>query len=59
MVENNDRVDIELITVTAFNIEARYPDMKCAFREKCTAEYTEKELAKIKELFRWLRSHVP
>lgn len=47
-----------LITITAFNIEARYPDMKRAFREKCTAEYTEKEMAKIEELFQWLNSHL-
>jgi hypothetical protein len=42
-----------------YSIEARYPDVKRAFREKCAAEYTEKELARIDELFRWPRSHVP
>jgi len=48
-----------LITVTAFNIEARYPDMKRAFRQKCTPKYTQRQMTMIKELFGWLRSHLP
>jgi len=45
-----------LITITAFNIEARYPDLKRAFRQKCTAEFTARQMATIKEVFQWLRS---
>jgi hypothetical protein len=45
-----------LITITAFNIEARYPDFKRSFRQKCTAKYTADQLATIKELFLWLQS---
>ena len=48
-----------LITITAFNIEARYPDLKRAFRQKCTMEYTQRQLAMIKELFTWLQSLLP
>jgi hypothetical protein len=48
-----------LITITAFNIEARYPDVKRTFRQKCTAEYTERQMTLIKELFAWLRSQMP
>ncbi len=48
-----------LITVTAFNIEARYPDLKRAFRQMCTPEYTRRQMMMIKELFEWLRSHLP
>jgi len=48
-----------LITITAFNIEARYPDVKRAFRQKCTAEYTECQMAIIRELFKWLQSQLP
>ena len=48
-----------LITITAFNIEARYPDVKRAFRQKCTAEYTECQMVIIKELFKWLQSQLP
>jgi len=48
-----------LITITAFNIEARYPDLKRAFRQQCTPEYTQRQLASIKEIFAWLRSLLP
>jgi HEPN domain-containing protein len=48
-----------LLTITAFNIEARYPDVKRAFRQKCTAEYTEQQMEGIKELFEWLHFHAP
>ncbi len=48
-----------LITVTAFNIEARYPDLKRAFRQMCTPEYTRRQMMMIKKLFEWLRSHLP
>ena len=33
-----------LLTITAFNIEARYPDLKRAFRQQCTPEYTQRQL---------------
>ncbi len=53
-----------LLTITAFNIEARYPearypDLKRAFRQQCTPEYTQSQLASIKEIFVWLRSLLP
>jgi hypothetical protein len=48
-----------LVTITAFNIEARYPDMKRAFRQKCTPEYTARQMTLIKEVFVWLRSQLP
>lgn len=47
-----------LVTITAFNIEARYPDMKRAFRQKCTPEYTRNQMILIKEVFQWLRSKI-
>jgi HEPN domain-containing protein len=30
----------QLTTITAFNLEARYPDLKRSFRLVCTPEYT-------------------
>jgi HEPN domain-containing protein len=48
-----------LITITAFNIEARYPDMKRTFRQKCTPEYSAEQMALIKEVFEWLQSLLP
>ena len=47
-----------LIRISAFNIEARYPDMKRDFRRMCTPEYTGQQMAVIKEIFAWLRSQV-
>jgi len=57
---NPDEVQTEaLITITAFNIEARYPDVKRAFRQRCTAEFTARQMAMIKEVLQWLRSLIP
>jgi HEPN domain-containing protein len=48
-----------LIKITAFNIESRYPDVKRAFRKKCTAEFTRNQMQIIKEIFQWLKSLLP
>ncbi len=44
-----------LITITAFNIEARYPDFKRNFRKKCTAEYAQGQMTAIRETHKWLK----
>ncbi len=46
----------DLIRITAFNLEARYPDYKKKFRNKCTKNFTTQELDKIYEVFKWLKS---
>ena len=46
----------DLIRITAFNLEARYPDYKKKFRTKCTSYFTTKELDRIYEVFKWLKS---
>ena len=48
-----------LIRITGFNIEARYPDVKRAFRKKCTSEFTDSQMNIIKEVFQWLKSLLP
>ncbi len=48
----------QLDVMTTFNLEARYPDYKRAFRNKCTPEYTQKWMQIVKENFKWLRSHL-
>jgi len=48
-----------LITITAFNIETRYPDMKRTFRQRCTAAFTAHQMTMIKEVLKWLRSLIP
>jgi len=49
----------KLITITTFNIEARYPDMKRTFRQQCTPKYTARQMTAIKEIFEWLTSLLP
>ncbi len=44
-----------LIVISSFNIEARYPDIKRAFRSKCTKEYTSEQMSRIKEIFQCLK----
>jgi len=48
-----------LETVTDFNLEARYPDEKFSFQQKCTTEFTAQYLEKIKEMASWLRQQLP
>jgi HEPN domain-containing protein len=39
-LEIDEETADKLTTVTAFNLEARYPDFKRSFRQTCTPEYT-------------------
>ena len=48
-----------LLRITAFNIEARYPDLKRTFRKKCTFEFTNNQMDIIKEIFQWAKSRLP
>lgn len=48
----------DLVKITAFNLESRYPDEKRSFRKKCTKDFTKDELSRIKETFQWLREMV-
>jgi HEPN domain-containing protein len=47
-----------LLTITAFNIEARYPDLKRSFRAKCTPAFTKRQIKTIEETLTWLRSMI-
>jgi len=55
-IETTDQQKHGLVRITAFNLEARYPDYKRDFRKKCTFEFSEIELQKIQEVFSWLKS---
>jgi HEPN domain-containing protein len=46
-----------LLRITAFNLEARYPDFQRDFRRRCTAAYTAEQMAAIREVLAWLQSH--
>lgn len=51
---------LELLeVVTDFNLEARYPDERFTFQNKCTAEFTTDYLKKIEEMMAWLRQQRP
>jgi len=45
---------IDLATITAFNINARYDDYKRSFMKKCTPEFTQHWVKKLKELRGWI-----
>lgn len=46
------------MVITAFNLEARYPDMQRSFRRQCTPESTIGQMSVIKELAVWLQSQL-
>ena len=50
----NDERKKQLITITAFNINARYDDYKKSFKQRCTEEFTTEWIAKLKDLRKWI-----
>ncbi len=44
-----------LVTVTTFNIRARYDDYKAEFYKTCTKEFTEIWIKKIKGFTKWIK----
>lgn len=51
---DNDKKE-QLVTVTAFNINARYDDYKMSFKKRCTPEFTTEWIDKLKELRKWIK----
>ena len=45
----------QLVLITSFNIEARYPDLKRSFRNKCTREFAAEQVNGIQDVMKWLR----
>lgn len=45
----------EFITITAFNINARYDDYKMSFKRRCTHDFTTEWIDKLKELRQWMK----
>ena len=54
----DEQTENTFITVTAFNIESRYPDFKSFFRKKCTQEFTANQMDTIKRNFECLQSYL-
>ncbi|MFH1860184.1 MAG: HEPN domain-containing protein [bacterium] len=44
--------------ITLFNIETRYEDYKKDFQKKCTKEFVEKNIERIKGLGIWLKERI-
>jgi len=57
-IELDEQTESELLAITAFNIESRYPDFKSSFRNKCTREFTTIQMEIIKRNFKWLLSYL-
>lgn len=51
----DEQVD-KLQIITQFNISARYDDYKETFNQKCTDDYTSKQIKNIEEVRTWLKS---
>ncbi len=45
----------QLVTITAFNINARYDDYKMSFKKRCTPEYTAEWIDKLTDLRKWIK----
>lgn len=45
----------QLVQITSFNIEARYPDLKRSFRNKCTREFATQQIEGVQDVVKWLR----
>jgi len=50
----NDEKSNKLAEYTDFNIEARYPDEKKSFYDKCTEEFASEKFAEMEEFYTWL-----
>jgi len=50
-----DEQKVFFVTVTAFNINARYDDYKLSFQKKCTLEYTTKWIYELKTQRLWIK----
>lgn len=53
-LELTEEQEVTLNEITTFNLSTRYDDYKRVFYNKCTDEYTEEQINKIKEVKAWL-----
>ncbi len=53
-IELTEEQEVTLNEITTFNLSTRYDDYKRAFYNKCTDQYTEEQINKIKEVKAWL-----
>lgn len=53
-----ESVSDKLAEFMEFHIEARYPDEKMNFYEKCTEEFTRQKFNEIEEVYQWLNQRL-
>jgi len=51
----DDETRIDLKIINEFNIQARYPDYKYSFYEKCTADFVDFEIKRIGKVRQWIK----
>jgi HEPN domain-containing protein len=44
--------------VNDFNLEVRYPEYRHEFYKKCTKDFAAHYFVKIKDIFKWIKSHL-
>lgn len=55
-IELTDDKKKQLVTITAFNINARYDDYKMSFKKQCTPEYSAEWMKTLKDLRLWIKT---
>lgn len=54
-IEVNNELQMQLVTITSFNMNARYDDYKLSFYKKCTPQYATEWLNQIQNLRTWIK----
>lgn len=57
-LELPDETKNQLLTITAFNINARYDDYKLSFKKRCTTEFTTHWIQTILDLKKWIKQQI-
>ena len=52
----SEEMQTQLVTITAFNINARYDDYKMEFYNRCTPEFTSFWVDTIKTIVQWIKA---
>ena len=55
-LELTENLRKQLVTITAFNINARYDDYKMSFKKQCTPDFTTEWIDNVKELRLWIKT---
>ncbi len=48
----------QLVIITSFNLEARYPDVTREFRKRCTRQFTVEKMDEVMEVMKWLQTMI-